>query len=449
MRRGSIATPAHPLKGPAQGAVIPCGREIRSAAPLFLTDTESRVLINLPRNRTKICPRTGRAGLRLSPSLQQGPAAVETAATVADLLREARDCLAAAGDGDGGGDGGGGDGDGAGDGDGDDAIDARVDAEVLLSHATGLPVATQVADAGRRVPAAPAAAFRALVARRAAGEPVAYLTGRKAFWSLELTVTPAVLIPRPETELLVEAALAFAAGRRGSRRFRALELGTGSGAVALALARELPDAAITATDSSAAALQVARVNYRRLRTAAGDSARAAAGAAARSAAGDSVRPAAGDSAWAAAGVATQTAAGAATRPTAGDSAPPGLGAVEFRLGDWFNALPASSRFDPPSRSRFDLIVCNPPYIAPGDPHLQRGDLRFEPRAALVSPPDGLADLEKIIASAPPHLNPGGMLLLEHAHTQSAAVRELFSRHHFTVITTHPDLAGHARATSGT
>jgi len=322
--------------------------------------------------------------------LQQGPAAVETAATVADLLREARDCLVAAGDGDG--DGGG---------DGEDAIDARVDAEVLLSHAAGLPVATQVADAGRRVPAAPAAAFRALVARRAAGEPVAYLTGRKAFWSLELTVTPAVLIPRPETELLVETALAFAAGRRGSRRFRALELGTGSGAVALALARELPDAAITATDSSAAALQVARANYRRLRA------------------------------------------------VAGDSAPPGLGAVEFRLGDWFNALPASSRFDPPSRSRFDLIVCNPPYIAPGDPHLQRGDLRFEPRAALVSPNHGLADLAKIIASAPPHLNPGGMLLLEHAHTQATAVREMLSRRHFTVIATHPDLAGHARVTGGT
>ena len=348
------------------------------------------------------------SGLRLSPSLQQGPAAVETAATVADLLREARDCLAAAGDGDGDGDGYG-YGDGGGGDDGDDAIDARVDAEVLLSHATGLPVATQVADAGRRVSAAPAAAFRALVARRAAGEPVAYLTGRKAFWSLELTVTPAVLIPRPETELLVETALAFAASRRGSRRFRALELGTGSGAVALALARERPDAAITATDSSAAALQVARANYRRLRAAAGDSARTVAGAA----------------------------------------APPGLGAVEFRLGDWFNALPARSRFDPPSRSRFDLIVCNPPYIAPHDPHLQRGDLRFEPRAALVSANHGLADLEKIIASAPPHLNPGGMLLLEHAHTQATAVRELFSRHHFTVIATHHDLAGHARVTGGT
>jgi len=327
---------------------------------------------------------------------------VETTATVADLLREARDCLAAAGGGDGNGNG-----DGAGA--GDDAINAQVDAEVLLSHATGLPVAAQVAAAGRRVPAAPAAAFRALVARRARGEPVAYLTGRKAFWSLELTVTPAVLIPRPETELLVETALAFAAGRRGSRRFRALELGTGSGAVALALARELPDAAITATDSSAAALQVARANYRRLRAA----------------------------------------AGATARTAAGDSAQPGLGAVEFRLGDWFNALPARSRFDPPSRSRFDLIVCNPPYIAPGDPHLQRGDLCFEPRAALVSANHGLADLEKIIASAPPHLNPGGMLLLEHAHTQATAVRELFSRHHFTVITTHPDLAGHARVTGGT
>jgi len=285
------------------------------------------------------------------------------AMTVADLLREARACLAAAGG---------------------DGVDARVDAEILLARATGLGAAAIVANAERGVPGAPAAAFQALVARRAGGEPVAYLTGRKEFWSLELTVTPAVLIPRPETELLVEQALACAAGRRG---LRVLDLGTGSGAVALALAFELRGCAITATDSSPAAIAVARANHRKLA-----------------------------------------------------AAQPGSGAVEFRIGDWFAALPEGERFD--------LIVCNPPYIAPHDPHLRQGDLRFEPRAALVSARGGLADLAKIITDAPPRLNPGGALLLEHGHTQAAAVRDMLSRHNFTAIATDRDLGGHERVTHG-
>jgi len=285
--------------------------------------------------------------------------------TVANLLQIARACLVAAGG---------------------DGVDARIDAEILLSHATGLSAAALVADADRCVPGAPAAVFRALVARRAGGEPVAYLTGRKEFWSLELTVTPAVLIPRPETELLVEQALACAAGRRG---LRVLELGTGSGAVALALAFELRGCAITATDSSPAAIAVARANQRRL---------------------------------------------------GGTVAQPGSGAVEFRVGDWFAALPEGERFD--------LVVCNPPYIAPGDPHLRQGDLRFEPHAALVSAHDGLADLAKIIADAPLRLAPRGALLLEHGHTQAVAVRDMLLQHAFTAIATCRDLGGHERVTLG-
>lgn len=284
--------------------------------------------------------------------------------TVADLLRDARACLFAAGG---------------------DGVGARVDAETLLLRATGLSAAALVADADRCVPVAPAAAFRKLVARRAGGEPVAYLTGRKEFWSLELTVTPAVLIPRPETELLVEQALACAAGRRG---LRVLELGTGSGAVALALSAERPDLAITATDLSAAAIDVARANQQRL----------------------------------------------------GAGAQPGGGAVEFRVGDWFEALPEGARFD--------LIVCNPPYIAPDDPHLRRGDLRFEPRAALVSAQGGFADLEKVTAAAPAYLNPGGALLLEHGCAQAATVRRMLAQYGFTSIATHRDLAGHERTTRG-
>jgi len=289
---------------------------------------------------------------------------------IADLLHTARTRLAA----------------GTGDGTGANADDPHRDAEILLTHATGLTVAAQVANPGRRVPPAQAKAFMALVSRRATGEPVAHLTGRKEFWSLELTVSPAVLIPRPETELLVELALEFAR-RRGHDELRILELGSGSGAVALALATELPGSHITATDSSPAAIEIARTNYRRLR---------------------------------------DTGAVQST--------------VEFRIGDWFNALPAGAKFD--------LIVSNPPYIAPDDPHLQRGDLRFEPRTALVATHAGLADLARIIAAAPTHLTPGGALLLEHAPAQAAAVREMLARQNFTAPKTHPDLAGHARVTGG-
>jgi len=172
---------------------------------------------------------------------------------IANLLHTARTHLAA----------------GTGDGTGANADDPHRDAEILLTHATGLTVAAQVANPNRRVPPAQAEAYRELVRRRATGEPIAYLTGRKEFWSMELTVTPAVLIPRPETELLVELALEFAR-RRGHDKLRILELGSGSGALALALATELPASRITATDSSPAAIEIARTNHRRLSNPAAD-----------------------------------------------------------------------------------------------------------------------------------------------------------------------------------
>ena len=202
---------------------------------------------------------------------------------------------------------------------------------------------------------------------------------------MALDVNPDVLIPRPETELLVERVLAHAAGNGIATL---LELGTGSGAIALALASELPGCAIVATDISPAAIDVAVGNRRRLAV-----------------------------------------------------EHPGLGAVEFCVGDWFEAVSGLG-------SRFDLIVSNPPYVAPGDAHLRRGDLRFEPRAALVSPRNGLAALEAIIAAAPRYLNAGGMLLLEHGYEQSPAVRGLFARGGFIAIATHRDLSGHERVTGG-
>ncbi|HEX7113462.1 MAG TPA: peptide chain release factor N(5)-glutamine methyltransferase [Mizugakiibacter sp.] len=138
---------------------------------------------------------------------------------------------------------------------------ARLEAELLLAHALGKPRAWLYAHAGDAADEAAQAAFAALLARRLAGEPVAYLTGTRGFWSLELEVTPATLIPRPETELLVELALARLPE---DARARVADLGTGSGAVALAIARERPQAWVFATDASAEALAVARRNAGRL-----------------------------------------------------------------------------------------------------------------------------------------------------------------------------------------
>ena len=258
------------------------------------------------------------------------------------------------------------------------SADGLIDAEALLSRITGKSAASLIADNRRPVSDQQAGDYKSLVERRARGEPVAYLNGQKEFWSLALSVTPDVLIPRPETELLVEEVLARI---RPSRRADILELGTGSGAIAVALASELPHCAIVATDLSAAALSVAAHNRQKL----------------------------------------------------------ALENIAFCRGHWFQAV--SSR-------RFDLIVANPPYIAAADPHLRQGDLRFEPTAALVSPPDGLTDLRLIITGAPAHLNAGGMLLLEHGYEQAAAVRDLFKRNRFVSVATRRDFGGNERVTGG-
>lgn len=250
------------------------------------------------------------------------------------------------------------------------------DAAILLAAVLGWDRSRLLARDGDPVPPAPAARYRALLARRGAGEPVAQLIGCRDFHGITLRVSPAVLIPRPETELLVERAAAHLPADRAPR---IADLGTGSGAIALALARLRPDADLVATDVSPAALAVAAANAAAL----------------------------------------------------------GIANVRFHRGDWCAALPPGSRYD--------LIVANPPYLAADDPHLDAGDLRFEPRLALVGGADGLAALRRIVAEAPPHLEDGGWLLLEHGHDQGAAVGALFATG-WREITTWPDLAGHARVT---
>jgi release factor glutamine methyltransferase len=253
-----------------------------------------------------------------------------------------------------------------------------VDARVLMAHVLGVDRAWLVAHDRDRLDRAQADVFFALAKRRRDGEPVAYLTGHREFRGLDLNVTPAVLIPRPETETLVEAALErLPAGRP----LRVLDLGTGSGAIALAIAHERPLATLTATDVSPEALEVARANAQRL----------------------------------------------------------SIGNVAFVRSDWYAGLPAG---------RFHLIASNPPYVAPGDPHLREGDLRFEPRIALSPGQDGLAALKAIVFGAPGRLEPGGDLVVEHGYDQSDVVRGLFRTAGFGDIVALRDLAGIPRVVAG-
>jgi len=245
------------------------------------------------------------------------------------------------------------------------------EARLLLAAAAGFSEAAVLAHPERELPEGVARRFQDMALRRSQGEPVAYILGRKEFYGLELAVSPAVLIPRPETELLVELALA-----RDPASL--LELGTGSGAVALVLKRRLPRARVVATDACLAALCVAQRNAGRHNL-----------------------------------------------------------QVEFRHGDWF---------EPVGGERFEVIVCNPPYVAAGDPHL--AELKYEPGRALVSGGDGLEAIRALVPRAPAHLAPGGWIFLEHGIGQDAEVRALLSGAGLESVASWPDLAGIARASGG-
>lgn len=221
-------------------------------------------------------------------------------------------------------------------------------------------------------------AFDRLVKRRNSGEPIAYITGERGFWDMTLRVTPDTLIPRPETERLVELALECIPL---TANWRIADLGTGSGAIALALARERPLCHLIATDTSNAALRVARSNAEKL----------------------------------------------------------AISNIEFRHGPWLAPL---------AGERLPLIASNPPYVHPDDPHLMRGDLRFEPVTALGSAPDGLRDICEIVREARKHLLPGGWLLLEHGYDQGSAVRGILAAQGYCEVTTHSDLGGHERVSQG-
>jgi release factor glutamine methyltransferase len=232
---------------------------------------------------------------------------------------------------------------------------------------------------------------------------VAYLTGSREFYGLDFKVTPAVLIPRPETETLVEAALERLPADAPSR---VLDLGAGSGCVAIAIACRRPKARVTAVDASEAALALARENAQRL-----------------------LGRCVGNPPYPPLGKGGGNSEGAAGAPPFEKG---GLGGICFVLSDWFSAL---------GDERFDLVVANPPYVAEGDPHLGQGDLRFEPRSALAAGADGLDCIRRIVGDAPAHLAEAGWLLFEHGYDQARACRNLLQAAGLQDIGSFRDLAG--------
>ncbi|WP_018994583.1 peptide chain release factor N(5)-glutamine methyltransferase [Thioalkalivibrio sp. ALJ2] len=282
---------------------------------------------------------------------------METPATLDALLRELRRRLQAAG-----------------------LEEPGLEARLLLGAATGLDTSALIARGLDVASASQRERADTLCRRREAGEPIAHILGRRAFWTLDLEVSPACLIPRPETELLVERAIAAIDACERAHP-RVLDLGTGSGAIILALKAERPAIEAVATDRSPDALRQARANANTL----------------------------------------------------------GLD-VTFLQGAWLTP------FKP--EDAFDMIVSNPPYIAQDDPHLTRGDLRFEPREALAAPEAGLGDLYTIIDTALLHLLPDAPLLLEHGFDQARDVRARMQQAGYREVQSLRDPAGHERITIG-
>ena len=260
-----------------------------------------------------------------------------------------------------------------------EAATPHLDAQLLMAHALGRSRTWLYTWGDREIEGAELERFNDLVERREKGEPVAWLLGYREFFGLRLAVSPYTLIPRPDTETLVEQALQRMPVTGGGR---ALDLGTGSGAIALALAFERPDWHITGIDIVPEAIMLARRNAETL----------------------------------------------------------DITNVCFEESDFFSALDPSARFE--------LIVSNPPYIDELDEHLGQGDVRFEPRSALVAKDHGMADLLHLIDTARTFLTPEGWLLLEHGFQQGEPVRAALVDAGYQCVGTCRDLGGRERISLG-
>lgn len=251
----------------------------------------------------------------------------------------------------------------------------KLDAEVLLLHVLDKPKSYLFAWPEAELNDVQLSAFEKLIAERETGHPVAHLVGVREFWSLELEVNNSTLIPRPDTETLVEKALSLDL----PADTKMLDLGTGTGAIALSLASEQPNWQVTAVDYSEQAVALAKRNQQKL----------------------------------------------------------ALNNVTIMQSDWFSAVP---------NQQFDLIVSNPPYIDELDEHLSQGDVRFEPKSALVAPDNGMADIKLIIEQARQYLAPNGYLLIEHGYQQALLLKEFFAQMAYSNILTIKDMAGCDRVT---
>jgi len=256
---------------------------------------------------------------------------------------------------------------------------AQLDVRLLLAHVLAVSTSYFYTWPEKIVSDVDLERFNLLLARRVLGEPIAYLLGHQAFWSLEIEVSPCTLIPRADTERLVEVALSVL---DVNKAHRILDLGTGTGAIALALATEQPRANVIGVDLVEGAVALAKRNALRNQ----------------------------------------------------------LGNVTFMRSSWFDALKGAEKFD--------LIVSNPPYIDPSDEHLSKGDVRFEPRSALVAGNHGLADIEHIINVAHDFMVSSAYLMFEHGYDQAEAIRERFNLAGFSSVESFQDLGGNDRVTIG-
>jgi len=255
---------------------------------------------------------------------------------------------------------------------------AKLDAQVILAHVLNKDTTYLITWSDKVLNDKQLASFNVLLERRIQGEPVAYLVGYKEFWSLPLAVAPSTLIPRPDTETLIELVL----DRDLGKNLNVLDLGTGTGAIALALASEQPSWQVTAVDFNQEAVELAKRNV------------------------DSL----------------------------------GLANVKVCKSNWYSA------FNQGETSKLDLIVSNPPYIDESDEHLDQGDVRYEPKSALVAKNKGLADIEIIVSQGRDFLSEQGSMYIEHGYNQGEAVRELFQRFNYHEPQTVKDLAGNDRIT---
>lgn len=258
------------------------------------------------------------------------------------------------------------------------AENASLEAEILLAHVLEVDRTYLRSWPEQIVNPEHLETFNQLIAQRVQGRPIAYILGYREFWSRKFAVNEHVLIPRPETELIIELCLKRLPL---NNTLKVIDLGTGSGAIAVTLAVERPKIEIFASDISETALQVAKLNAQKYH----------------------------------------------------------INRIQFFHSNWLDAIP---------ETHFDLIISNPPYIAANDPHLEQGDLRFEPKAALIAADNGLHAISEIINSARNFLKPGGCLIIEHGYDQQEHVNQLFIKYGYQQLENYLDLAGNPRVTCG-